>query len=69
MFLFSMKKTIHPIGIFHRKQAIIRIVSAMPKANCDRQCVVEGNRTVTLSWLIEDYVDHMEHHLLQIIPA
>jgi hypothetical protein len=31
--------------------------------------VIGDNEAVTLEWLMQDYVDHMKHHLGQIFPV
>jgi hypothetical protein len=33
------------------------------------QKVIGEALPVTLEWLIQDYLDHMEHHLKQIVPS
>lgn len=35
--------------------------------NLNRECRMRDGRLVTLEWLITDYVQHMEHHLQQIV--
>jgi hypothetical protein len=47
-------------------QHLIEVVRRIPEADMQRQCNNGGEDDVTLAWLIEDYVRHMEHHLGQI---
>ena len=42
------------------------VVEAVPEACLSRECVIGGNAPVTLSFLITDYLRHLEHHLDQI---
>ncbi len=37
-----------------------------PAAALDRQCTIGGGELLTLGFVIEDYVDHMVHHLQHI---
>jgi hypothetical protein len=46
---------------------ILFIISHMPAERLLRKCMTNETEPVTLQWLIEDYVVHMEHHLQQII--
>lgn len=50
-------------------QSVIRVVSHMPAAGLARSCQLPDGGTVTLEWLIRDYLRHMEHHLGQIFAA
>ena len=45
---------------------LIEIIKRIPPENLGRQVKV-GNDLQTLEFLIVDYVDHLEHHLNQII--
>ena len=38
----------------------------IPSAALARTCTVEGSQPLTLEFVIEDYVDHMVHHLQHI---
>ncbi len=46
-------------------QHIIRIIEIMPTENFKKTSQV-GDQVYSLSWLMEDYVRHMKHHLAQI---
>jgi len=45
---------------------IAHIVTNIPEDKLVLTCDVGDEQTVTLAWLIEDYVGHLEHHLKQI---
>ncbi len=50
---------------------ICSVLRTMPKANYEHTCNT-GRGTVqlhSLSWLAEDYVKHLKHHLNQVIPG
>jgi len=45
---------------------IIKLLKDIPEEDLLRKCIINDGETVTLGWLIDDYVKHMEHHLRQI---
>jgi len=45
---------------------LIEVIKAMPEENYLKECKTNEAHPVTLEWLIEDYVRHMEHHLKQL---
>lgn len=45
---------------------IIYVLKNIPNEKLALQCGFENNQLITLQWLIQDYLDHMEHHLKQI---
>lgn len=45
---------------------LIEVVKRIPEAGMQRECNNGGESNVTLAWLMEDYVKHMEHHLRQM---
>ncbi len=49
-------------------QSIIRVISILPENTYSSICKLYNGDTVTLKWLITDYVEHMEHHLKQVFP-
>jgi len=49
-------------------QQIMRVISQIPEPALQYLCTSDDQEPVTLKWLIEDYVAHMEHHLKQIFP-
>src|SRR5664280_1272730 len=48
---------------------LVHIVEAMPEASLAHECAIGGKAPVTLSFLIEDYLRHLEHHLDQIFHS
>jgi hypothetical protein len=43
------------------------IVGQLPESSAEVPCVIAGRPPVTLLWLAADYVEHMKHHLNQIL--
>lgn len=67
---FSFYNQIESIQIIsfwtiYNKQ-IIEIIKRIPKENLEKQIKI-GDNILTLEFLIIDYVEHLEHHLKQII--
>ncbi len=50
------------------KQAA-QVISNIPEEMLQYSCDNGGENLVTVEWLINDYVDHMEHHLAQIFGS
>ena len=50
---------------FLLNRQIVRIIDKMPAGNFERTSMI-GDQAYSLLWLIEDYVLHMKHHLVQI---
>lgn len=49
---------------------IVTVLKSLPSEKLSQQIAIPGSeKTVTLSWLIEDYLAHLEHHLAQIFPS
>ncbi|MGE7694034.1 DinB family protein [Lysinibacillus sp. NPDC094177] len=42
---------------------IINVLKNIPKENLTLKCGFESNELMTLKWLIQDYLEHLEHHL------
>jgi hypothetical protein len=47
-------------------QSIWFVMTTMPAACRLHTCELADGTTVTLEWLMTDYVEHLEHHLKQI---
>lgn len=45
---------------------IARIITGIPREKYLYLCKIDNSQTVTLQALVEDYLDHMNHHLTQI---
>lgn len=48
-------------------QHLLQLIRHIPNENLKMECNTGGKENVTLEWLIEDYVVHMEHHLKQVL--
>jgi hypothetical protein len=42
------------------------VIAKIPADRLQISCDIGEEQLVTLEWMIKDYVDHMEHHLMQI---
>ncbi|WP_141433891.1 DinB family protein [Bacillus sp. 03113] len=42
---------------------IIKVISKIPSEKRSYLCDIGNNQLMTLEWLIQDYLEHMEHHL------
>ncbi|WP_019914815.1 DinB family protein [Paenibacillus sp. HW567] len=49
-------------------QSILRVISSLTSDQLALLFLLNSGEMVTLKWLIEDYLDHMRHHLSQIFP-
>ena len=45
---------------------LVELTRRIPKENLKRGCMVNG-KLLTLDFLITDYVEHLEHHLKQVV--
>jgi DinB superfamily len=45
---------------------IVELIKLIPNENLQLKCLV-GDELMTLDFLINDYVEHLEHHLRQIV--
>ena len=45
---------------------LINLIKNIPRENLSRTCFIAGN-LLTLQFLIEDYIVHLEHHMKQIL--
>jgi hypothetical protein len=46
---------------------LAEFIKLIPADNLERECFIDMSKKVTLEWLIDDYVRHLEHHLKQIV--
>jgi hypothetical protein len=46
---------------------LLELIKRIPEAAWSKECNTGGSHNKTLGWLIDDYLVHMEHHLVQII--
>ena len=47
-------------------QHMLAAAARIPSAALARTCTIAGSQPMTLEFVIEDYVDHMVHHLQHI---
>jgi len=47
-------------------RTVLRVITHLSQPSLDVPCKLPDGQIVTLEWLIQDYVAHMEHHLHQI---
>ena len=45
---------------------LLELIKRIPQENLQRECVV-GEQLLTLEFLIIEYVEHLEHHLKQVV--
>jgi len=45
---------------------LAHVMSAIPEAAAHNACQIGNGESVTLEFLVTDYVKHLEHHLVQI---
>lgn len=48
-------------------QQLARLLEGLPATAATHRCEFENGYSVTLGWLAEDYVVHLEHHVQQIL--
>lgn len=59
------KQQIIDFWAVYNKQ-LLELIKRIPKESLKRECQV-GNQYLTLDFLVNDYVVHLEHHLKQIV--
>ncbi|HEX8087537.1 MAG TPA: DinB family protein [Blastocatellia bacterium] len=48
-------------------QHLLHVVSCMPEDKLGVSCTLGNGEPVTLGFIVQDYVDHLKHHLSQIL--
>ncbi|WP_090827507.1 DinB family protein [Paenibacillus sp. yr247] len=48
---------------------IAEVIAKIPEDKLQSSCEIGEEQTVTLEWIIKDYMEHLEHHLKQIFPT
>jgi hypothetical protein len=43
------------------------VVDHVPEASLKAQCIIGDDQPVTLLFVIEDYLDHLDHHVADIL--
>jgi hypothetical protein len=46
---------------------LAHVISVLPAQSAGTTCVIGNNKPVTLGWIAQDYVEHLKHHLNQIL--
>jgi hypothetical protein len=59
-------KQIISLWTVYNKQ-LLELIRLIPGESLKRQCFSGGDESVTLAFLFDDYVAHLEHHLKQVI--
>ncbi|WP_052416790.1 DinB family protein [Paenibacillus sp. FSL R5-0912] len=49
-------------------QSVLRVISRLSAEQLNLLFLRNDGTTVTLQWLVEEYVNHMKHHLRQMFP-
>ena len=52
-----------------QNQLLAEVVKRLPEDRLEARCVVGTNPVVSLRFLLEDYLQHMGHHLRQILST
>lgn len=46
---------------------LAHVIAGLPQGKAATQCIIGDHDPVTLEWLASDYVEHLKHHLNQIL--
>jgi hypothetical protein len=46
---------------------LAHLIAGLPQARAATQCIIGDHNPATLEWLASDYVEHLKHHLNQIV--
>jgi len=46
---------------------LVHVLNQIPASSAEVKCSIGGKAPVTLLWLANDYVEHLKHHLNQIV--
>jgi DinB superfamily len=52
---------------FAYNQFLTGLIHRIPDSRLETKCLISTNRPVTLGFLIEDYILHMQHHIDQLL--
>ena len=62
--LIDRRQIINFWVIYNRQ--LLELIRRIPNENLQHECLV-GESVLTLDFLINDYVEHLEHHLRQVV--
>jgi len=51
--------------IYNRQ--LVELIKNIPEENLSKECKSGDDKNLTLDFLINDYVEHLEHHLRQVV--
>jgi hypothetical protein len=60
------KETLIDFWTIYNKH-LVELIKRIPKDNLQKTCKMKDGSLATLEFLIKDYVEHLEHHLNQIV--
>jgi hypothetical protein len=60
------KKQIIEFWTIYNKQ-LVELIKNIPNQNLFKECKTSDEKNYTIGFLISDYVEHLEHHLQQIV--
>ena len=67
---FQEMDTDHLIAFWEMyNRHLIELISRVPRSLLEKTCQMSDGTSYTLSWLFDDYVRHLEHHLKQIVES
>lgn len=46
---------------------LLELIKLIPETALERRCFAGGEQNVTLAFIFDDYVQHLEHHLKQVV--
>jgi hypothetical protein len=56
------------VALWHQyNRHLLHLMTRVPGDQLSRRCIIGGKEPVTLEFLMKDYVDHLKHHLQQIL--
>lgn len=62
----SAKKQIIDFWTVYNRQ-LVELIKNIPSENLVKECKTSDGNNYTIAFLITDYVEHLEHHLQQIV--
>jgi hypothetical protein len=60
------KETLIDFWTIYNKH-LVELIKRIPKDTLQKTCKMKDGSLATLEFLIKDYVEHLEHHLKQIV--
>jgi hypothetical protein len=65
---YNQLGSLHLISFWENyNRHLAALAESIPPAHLNKKCHTGGDSIVTLEWLIQDYVTHLEHHLREIV--